>query len=127
MSSGNLIYHQEQDQLELNGIILRSGERMEIHVMGNWISGQLHKDSGGWYLITSDQMGIWLRSGLLARFAEVSSSLRLQAEGHSHRPNLARGAERKWILVVEDDEGHASMLDLPFQQETSHYVYHTPY
>src|SRR5260370_11386991 len=122
MFSGDLIYHQEQNQFELNGIILRSGEGVEISVMGDWISGQLHKDSGGWYLITSDQMGIRRRSGLLARFPEASSSLRLQAEGHSHCPELPRGEEQKWILVVEDDEAHASMLDLLFKQETSHCV-----
>ncbi len=126
MSSGNLIYHQEQNQLELNGIILRSGEGVEIRVMGDWISGQLHKDSGGWYLITSDQMGIRLRSGLLARFPDASSSLRLQAEEYSHRPNWSRGEERKWILVVEDDEAHTSMLDLLFKQETPHCVCYAP-
>jgi CheY-like chemotaxis protein len=57
--------------------------------------------------------------------AEVPSSLRLQAEGHSYCPKLPRGEEQKWILVVEDDEAHASMLDLLFKQETSHSVCYT--
>ena len=124
MFSGNLIYHQEQNQLELNGIILRIGERVEIRVMGYWIPGQLRKDSEGWYLITSDQMGIRLRSGLVARFPEMSSSLTSQAKEHSHRPVL-EGEERKWILVVEDDEAHASMLDQLFKEETVYDVCYT--
>src|SRR5262249_2529860 len=124
MSSGNLIYHQRQNHLELNGIILRTGEKIEIRVMGYWIPGQLHKDSEGWYLITSDQMGIRLRSGLVARFPGVSSPLTSQAKGHSHRPVLA-GEERKWILVVEDDEAHASMLDQLFKEETVYDVCYT--
>ncbi len=125
MSSGNLLYHQEQNYLELNGIILRTGERVEIRVMGYWIPGRIHKDSEGWYLITSDQMGIRLRSGLVARFPEKSSSLIPQTEGHSHRPGSPKGEDRKWILVVEDDEAHASMLGELFKEETPYDVCYT--
>ncbi len=74
MSSGHLLYHQNHNHLELNGILLRSGEWVEIRVLGHWLVGQLHKDVAGWYLTTLDQIGIRLQSGLAARFPEASSS-----------------------------------------------------
>src|SRR5205807_3132234 len=48
-----------------------------------------------------------------------------QAKGHSHRPELLEREERRWILVVEDDEAHASMLDQLFKQETPYDVCYT--
>ena len=93
--------------------------------MGHWIPGQLDKDAKGWYLITSDKVEIRLRSGLAARFPDVSSFSRQLAKGYSNRPELPGGTERKLILLVEDDKSHGSMLYQLFRQETPHCVYAT--
>src|SRR5260370_16590957 len=66
MSSGKLLYHQKQGYFELNGIVLCPGMWIETHLMGHWVCGQLNKDATGWYIITSDHMGLRLRSGFLA-------------------------------------------------------------
>ena len=124
MFSGKLLYHQEQNHFELNGIVLRPGKWIEINLMGHWISGQLDKDFTGWYFITSDQVGIRLRSGLIARFAQVPSSLLTEEE--PHHPEPLNGEEQKLILLVEDDEVHASMLDQIFKQETPYLVHCAP-
>lgn len=121
MFSGKLLYHQEQNHFELNGIVLRPGNWIEIHLMGHWISGQLNQDFTGWYFITSDQVGIRLRSGLIARFAQAPSSLLTEEEPPGPEPS--KGEEQKLILVVEDDEVHASMLDQIFRQETPYLVH----
>ena len=89
--------------------------------MGSWISGQLTKNATGWHVITSDHMGIGLRSGYAARFAQGPSSLRTPEQPHC--PEFPKGEELKWILVVEDDELHTSMLDQIFRQETPYHVY----
>ncbi|HEY4033590.1 MAG TPA: response regulator [Ktedonobacteraceae bacterium] len=123
MSSGRLVYHQQQNHFELNGIVLCTGNWIEIHVMGHWIAGQLNQDFTGWYFITSDQVGIRLRTGLTARFAQVPASLLTKEE--SHRTEPLQEEELKLILVVEDDEMHASMLDEIFRQETPYQVYCT--
>ncbi len=121
MSSGKLLYHQEQHYFELNGIVLCPGMWIETHLMGHWICGQLNKDATGWYVITSAHMGIRLRSGFLARFAQVPSLL--LAKEPPHRPESPKGEDLKLILVVEDDEVHASMLNQIFKQETPYHVY----
>ena len=120
MSSGKLLYHQEQHYFELNGIVLGPENWIEIHVMGNWISGQINKDLTGWYLITSNQVGLRLRTGLAARFGQVPSSLLTKEEPSSLESSQE---ELKLILLVEDDEMHASMLDEIFRQETPYQVY----
>ena len=125
ISSGILIHHQDQNRLELNGVALRRREQVETRIMGHWIPGQLDKDAKGWYLITSDKVEIRLRSGLAARFPEVSSLSKLLSKGYPHRPELPEGAERKLILLVEDDKSHGSMLYQLFTQETPHCVYAT--
>jgi CheY-like chemotaxis protein len=121
MFSGKLLYHQEQHHFELNGIVLCPGNWIEIYMMGHWIAGQLNKDFTGWYFSTSDQVGIRLRAGLIARFAQVPSLLLTKEEPHRAEP--PKGEELKLILVVEDDEVHASMLDQIFRQETPYHVY----
>src|SRR5437763_16076656 len=120
MSSGKLLYHQEQHSFELNGIVLCPGMRIEIHLMGSWIAGQLTKNATGWHVITSDHMEIGLQSGFVARFAHVPSSLRTPEQPHC--PDLPKGEALKLILVVEDDEAHTSMLDQIFRQETPYHV-----
>ncbi len=122
MSFGHLLYHQNHNHLELNGILLRSGEWVEIRVLGHWLVGQLHKDVAGWYLTTLDQIGIRLQSGLAARFPEASSS---PAPLSKEYPKLPAEEERKLMLLVEDDEMHASMLNQLFRQETPYRVHYT--
>ncbi len=122
MSSGKLLYHQEQHSFELNGIVLCPGMGIEIHLMGSWMAGQLTKDATGWHVITSDHLEIELRSGFVARFAHGPSSLRTPEQPHC--PAFPKGEELKLILVVEDDEMHTSMLDQIFRQETPYQVYY---
>ena len=122
MASGKLLYHQEQDAFELNGIALSPAMRIEIHLMGSWMAGQLTKDATGWHVITSDHLDIGLRSGFVARFAHGPSSLLTKEQPHC--PEFPKGEELKLILVVEDDEAHTSMLDQIFKQETPYYVYY---
>jgi CheY-like chemotaxis protein len=125
MSSGPLIHHQDQNRLELNGVALRREEQVEIRIMGHWILGRLDKDVKGWYLITSDKVEIRLRSGLAARFPEVSSFSKLLSKGYPYRPELPEGTARKLVLLVEDDKSHGSMLYQLFTQETPYGVYAT--
>jgi CheY-like chemotaxis protein len=124
MSSGRLLYHQAQHSFELNGMVLCPGMRIEIYLMGSWISGQLNKDATGWHIITSDHMEIRLRSGLLARLGHIPSEI--VPEEQPPCPELPKGEDLKLILVVEDDEVHASMLDQIFKQETPYHVYRAP-
>ena len=125
MSSGPLIYHQEHKILELNGLALRYGERVEVRIMGHWISGQLSKDAKGWFLITSDKVEIRLRSGLTARLPTISPSYGLIVDEPTPVPELSIGGEQKLILLVEDDHSHGSMLYRLFRQETAYLVYAT--
>lgn len=125
MSSGTLIYHLEHNLLELNGLALRRKERVEIRIMGHWITGQLDKDTKGWYLITSDKVEIRLRSGLTARLPEVSLPSRLPIYESLYDPELSIEIEQKLILLVEDDHSHGSMLYQLFRQETPYRIYAT--
>lgn len=125
MSSGTLIYHQKHNRLELNGLALRRREMVEARIMGHWIPGELEKDATGWYLITADKVEIRLRSGLTARFPEAPLSCRIPTKEHPHRAETTGEAERKLILLVEDDKSHASMLYQLFRQETPYRVYAT--
>jgi CheY-like chemotaxis protein len=122
MSSGILIYHQDDHRLELNGLALRRSEQIEARIMGHWLHGQLEKDTKGWYLITADKVEIRLRSGLAARLPEGPFPGKLSTQEY---PRRAEPTERKLILLVEDDKSHASMLYQLFKQETPYSVYAT--
>jgi CheY-like chemotaxis protein len=125
MYSDILIYHQNDNRLELNGLALRCREQIEVRIMGHWLHGQLEKDATGWYLITSDKVEIRLRSGLAARFPQAPLPGRLPTQENSHHTEPPEAAERKLILLVEDDKSHASMLYQLFKQETPYRVYAT--
>jgi hypothetical protein len=62
-----ITYNDEQQKLEINGDPLQQDEQVEIAVMGYWIAGSVQQDTGGWYLLTDDEVGIRLRTGLRAR------------------------------------------------------------
>jgi FixJ family two-component response regulator len=83
--------------LFLDGHELSRGENIEINVFGSWIPGQVAVDAAGWYLVTLDQVGIRLQSGLPARSGEFrlfqQSSLSL----------LQKRTEHPEILLVDDD------------------------
>jgi hypothetical protein len=72
--SGIITYNDEQQMLEINGDPLQQNEQVEITVMGYWIAGSVQQDTGGWYLLTDDEVGIRLRTGLRARRPFSSSS-----------------------------------------------------
>ena len=96
LTTGNLLYDSERDCLLLEGHELSRGENIEIHVFGSWIPGQVAMDSAGWYLVTLDQVGIRLQSGLLARSSEFrfSTTPTLQPVQQEASPR---------ILLVDDD------------------------
>lgn len=56
--------------LEFQGKLLTEEDTIEICIFGHWLPGRLAHDSNGWYLLTPDNVGIRLRSGILARLPE---------------------------------------------------------
>lgn len=65
--TGKLTRARATGPLELNGIALFPGNRLDLYVFGHWIPGHIAQDNGGWFLLTLDHVGIRLRPGLLAR------------------------------------------------------------
>jgi hypothetical protein len=74
-----LVYNRERDELELNGKPVCKGWPLELYVMGYWLSGIVHRDNSGWYLLTRDQVGIRLAPGLRARTSDIALALTLPA------------------------------------------------
>jgi uncharacterized protein DUF5348 len=72
--SGVITCHDEHQWLEISGYPLQPNQRIEIAVMGYWITGSIQRDAGGWYLLTDDEVGIRLRTGLRARCPLFPSS-----------------------------------------------------
>lgn len=68
--TGNLVYNHEHNQLELNGRLLQLGDWIEIRIFGYWLPGKIAVDTTGWYLLTPDQVGIRLSTGITARLYE---------------------------------------------------------
>jgi FixJ family two-component response regulator len=97
---------------------VRVGDNIEIRVFDTWIPGQVAIDSGGWYLLTPDQVSIRLHSGLSARLCQFPLSLPYKDEPVQASPR---------ILIVDDDAAllkalpQAVALRLPhIQVDTSH-------
>src|SRR4051812_13844410 len=95
VTTGILVYDGERDCLLLDGQLLQDGANIEIRVFDAWIPGLIERDSGGWYLITHDQVGIRLHTGLPARMYEemttVPAGLQVSQELAPH------------VLIVDDD------------------------
>jgi hypothetical protein len=70
---GQIIIHKKDGLLELDGFLLEAGDRVEIRLFGAFIPGIIAHDQRGWYFLTSDQVGIRLQTGLLARLSRLSS------------------------------------------------------
>ncbi len=103
ISTDALIYDAERNCLILDGHELSSNDNIEIQVFGSWVPGQVAIDSAGWYLLTLDQVGIRLHTGLPARSSEFSlasqtSSQTLQQNSSPH------------ILIVDDDQALLQVL-----------------
>lgn len=69
---GRLIVHQQEGRLEMDGFLLRSGDRVEIRLLGIWFPGSIDHDQHGWYFLTTYHMGIRLYTGLSARALSLS-------------------------------------------------------
>jgi hypothetical protein len=69
--TGNLACNHEHKQLELNGRLLQLGDWIEIRIFGHWLPGKIAVDTSGWYLLTPDQIGIRLSTGITARLYEL--------------------------------------------------------
>ena len=71
---GQLIVHQKDGLLVLDGFLLQRGDRVVIRLIGSWVPGIIAHDQRGWYFLTSDQVGIRLQTGLFARLLSLSSN-----------------------------------------------------
>jgi hypothetical protein len=69
---GQLYIHQKDGILELHGFSLRAGDHVEVFLIDAWVPGCVAHDQRGWYLLTSNHMGIRLRTGLTARLLLLS-------------------------------------------------------
>jgi hypothetical protein len=69
---GQLIVHQKDGLLELDGLLLQSDDQVEIRVIDSWVPGTIAHNQYGWYFLTSEQVGIRLQTGLLARLLSLS-------------------------------------------------------
>lgn len=67
-----LVIHQIEDKLELNGFVLQNGDGIEILVLGTWLAGVVAHDKRGWYLETTPEIGIRLKTGLAARLGSLA-------------------------------------------------------
>src|SRR6266567_1038501 len=125
MEAGRLSIKHDLGALELHETLLYPGDVIEFAILGKWISGHLARDASGWYLITADAVGIRLREGLIARLPDAEKHQELLPE----KPIIARRSEaeehQKIILLVEDDDIHASMMCQILEEETSYKVVHT--
>ncbi|MBA2681959.1 MAG: response regulator [Ktedonobacteraceae bacterium] len=102
-ASDLLVYDAERNCLLLDGHELSSDDTIEIQVFGSWVPGQVAIDSAGWYLLTLDQVGIRLHTGLPAR----SSEFRLSGSA-SPQPLQQDSSPR--ILLVDDDQALLQVL-----------------
>jgi FixJ family two-component response regulator len=102
-ASDTLVYDAERNFLMLDGHELSSNDTIEIQVFGSWVPGQVAIDSAGWYLLTLDQVGIRLHSGLPAR----SSEFRLSGQA-ALQPLQQNSSPR--VLIVDDDQALLQVL-----------------
>jgi hypothetical protein len=70
---GQLIIHEEDGLLELDGFLLQIGDQVEIRLIGAFVPGIIAHDQRGWYFLTRERVGIRLQTGLLARLFSLSS------------------------------------------------------
>lgn len=103
-ATDTLVYDAERNCLMLDGHELSRNDNIEIQVFGSWVPGQVAIDSAGWYLLTLDQVGIRLHTGLPARSSEfrLSGQVALQPLQQNSSPR---------ILIVDDD--HTLLQVLP--------------
>ncbi|GCF07947.1 response regulator [Dictyobacter arantiisoli] len=94
--TASLFYDDERDCLLLDGHELSRGEKIEIRVFGSWIPGQVSMDSAGWFLLTLDQVGIRLHTGLSARSSDFRFS-------EPFAPSPDQDKHSPHILLVDDD------------------------
>jgi FixJ family two-component response regulator len=103
VSTDTLVYDAKRNCLMLDGHELSSDDTIEIQVFGSWVPGQVAIDSAGWYLLTLDQVGIRLHTGLLAR----SSEFRLSSQA-SQQPLQQNSSPH--VLIVDDDQALLQVL-----------------
>lgn len=61
-----------QDRLDLNGFLLQAGDRVDIQIIGVFISGIISCDAwGGWYVYTRYHMEVRLQTGLFIRIRSI--------------------------------------------------------
>jgi hypothetical protein len=69
---GRIVLHQKDNLLELDSLFLHTGDRIECLLLGSWVAGEVAHDPQGWYLLTRDNVGIRLQTGLISRLLSLS-------------------------------------------------------
>lgn len=86
---GKLVYF--SDHIVLDEHILQPGALIELRIMNYWIPGYIERDKTGWYLVSFDQVGIRLNTGLVARFPETPPTwTRFSHQSHDDIQNEER-------------------------------------
>jgi hypothetical protein len=78
-SSANTVSSQEETgterarrfSLSLNGQAIHDGDLLSLRIFGSWVVGEAHVDHTGWYLWTTNHVGIRLSDGLTARWEQA--------------------------------------------------------
>ena len=70
---GQLILHDKENLLELDGFLLQTGDQVELCLFGTFIPGTIAHNQRGWYFLTSFQVGIRHQTGLLVHLCELAT------------------------------------------------------
>jgi hypothetical protein len=77
---GQLIIFEQDGSLDLDGFPLQIGDRIQILLLGSWVSGSIVRDElGGWHILTGERTSTRLQTGFTARLLSLSS----ETEAHT--------------------------------------------
>jgi hypothetical protein len=76
---GQLIIFEQDGSLDLDGFPLQIGDRIQILLLGSWVSGSIARDElGGWHILTGERTSTRLQTGFTARLLALSSETEAQ-------------------------------------------------
>lgn len=78
---GQLLYQQQDGSLELDGLLLQHGDKIALRILNAWVPGTVAHDQVGWYFVTSEHVGIRLKTGLKGRLLSRASET-ISVQGH---------------------------------------------
>ena len=68
---GKLTILQKEGLLELDGLLLHTGDDIELLLADSWVPGTISQDKLGWYLATREGRGVRLQPGLPAHLLSL--------------------------------------------------------